>query len=485
MPKFHSLLAYIVTLIIFCHTQLWAATQPQGMDVYGSVTPPKTLDATENKAGGQVNNNGFQTFQVSPPPGNVPAASPPFVQPSTGSPTPQTQGDIGGGTSIRQSIVPRPQTPALVPQGSVMQGDIGQPTPAQLEEMQELYAKGTQSFAQGNYKEALEIWNKLAKEGHAPSMIALGLVYDNGHAAAHIPENTKEALALFRKAADLGHIDGMYHLGRMLVHGRGDAQGKKYPETAAQWFRKAADLGQHDAQYALGVLYESGQGVVRNAKHAVSWYSLAAAGQNVPAQARLGHFYRVGKAVPKNLERAALLLYGATMGGNAAARQELYGMAVEQYGEKKLPPVTLFGLDLTAEKGITRSAMRSALSVSDIKPESEDIKRICDMYNLNPKVPGAKQMAACYGVIAPDKSMAEQELGFVIIDYPVNNEKEAEVIKNMVSGRFGPPTAGEKGRGFMWNLGNVIVATQYSPQNKEVGLMYIIPRVYHMTKGKR
>ncbi len=475
MAKFIKILTVCFTIVISFHAQAWSAIKPQGMDVYGTVSPPPGKDAAQNaqsgQQAGQRNDQGFQTYQITPAPKNVKNTSPSLVQPGAVSPAAPATGQ---GASA-------PQSPA----SSATEEEIQKPNVPSDEDMKKTYEQSLQDFANGKYQEAIDTWKKLADSGYAPAMIGLGLMNDNGSPAAKISVNTKEALTWFRKAADLGHRDGMYHLGRMLVHGRGDAQNKKYPETAAEWFRKAADLAQHDAQYALGVLYENGNGVVGNIKHAVSWYSLAAAGQNVPALARLGHFYRVGKGVTKNIGRATLLLYGATMAGNAAARQELYDMALAHFGDKKMPKVTLFGLDLAADKGITRSDMRAALSVSEIPPKTEDIKNICDVYSITPKVPGAKQMAACYGAISPSSNAAEQELGFIMIDYPVKEESEAEIIQNMVAERFGPPTAGEKGQAFVWNMGNVIVATQYSPANKEVGLMYIIPRVYHMTQRKK
>ncbi len=350
-------------------------------------------------------------------------------------------------------------------------------------DMDKTYLQAANSFSQAKYNEAIDTWQRLAAQGHAPSMVALGLLQDRGHSDARIPVNTKDALTWFRKSADLGHRDGMYHLGRMLVHGRGNATGQKHTDTAAVWFRKAADLGQHDAQYALGVLYERGEGVVRSLKDAVAWYSHAAAGQNVTAQARLGHLYHVGEGVPKNISRATLLLYGATMAGNLTAQEELFAMAKEQFPQD-FPKVTLFGADLSADKGVTRATMRSALSVSKVPALREDINFICDVYDLGKVVPGSKEMAICYGSNDAKAHKAEQEIGFIKIDYPAKTAKDAKAIQDMVTQRFGPPIAGEKDLGHLWNLGPVIVATQFEAKNQEVGLMYMIPRVYHTTQSK-
>ncbi len=343
------------------------------------------------------------------------------------------------------------------------------------------YLAAAKAHAQGDYKKAIDIWAALAKEGHVAAMTAMGLIYDRGQG---VLLNSKEAVMWFRLAADGGDKNGMFHLGRMLAQGRG---GRQHFATAATWLQKAAELGQHDAQYLLAVLYERGQGVVQDDSTAAAWYSLAAAGQNIEAGARLGHLYRIGKGVPQNLERATLLLYGATMAGHKGAQEELFALSQEAFKDKGFPKVTLFGADFAAEKGLTRAQMRSALSVSKVKPIREDTSFICDVYDLTGTVPGAHQMAVCYGA-KPEKSSdgtpGHQEMGFLKIDYTAKSPEHAKAIQNMVEKRFGTPAAGEQGQGYLWNLGRVIVATQYIPQKEEVGLMYMIPRVYHTTQGE-
>ncbi len=331
-----------------------------------------------------------------------------------------------------------------------------------------------QAYNEGKFARAYEIWLKLAKAGDGEAMNYLGMLYDAGKG---VPLNTKEALTWFRKSAEVGYAGGMSNLGRMLEQGRGTA---RHVDTAAAWFRKAADLGQADAQYNLGVLYERGEGVVKNEKYAVTWYSLAAANQQVDAQARLGQLYRQGKGVTKDNAKATLFLYGASMNGHEKAREELFAMAEEKYKDKALPQVTLFGVELSAPQGVTRAKLRSSLAVANINTIREDINYICDVYDLKKSVPGASQMAACYGKLATKPS--EQPLGFLKIDYNVNGQEQADAIQDMVEKRFGPPSAGENESGALWNLGPVIVATQYVPESNQVGLMYMLPKVYHMTQ---
>ena len=58
----------------------------------------------------------------------------------------------------------------------------------------------------------------------------------------------------------------------------------------------------------------------------------------------------------------------------------------------------------------------------------------------------------------------------------------AAQILHMVEERFGPPSAGEGDDARLWNLGSVVVATQYAPTHRQMSLMYMVPGVYHLTR---
>ncbi len=401
------------------------------------------LNIVESKAGSveQVKNNIANTSPAALPQG---AVASPYTGPADHS---------------------TPSVNAIMPPASTTASQAPKTNPKQ---------EAMNAYNQGKFARAHTLWLALAKGGDGESMNNLGMLYDGGKG---VPLDSKEALMWFRKSAEAGYAGGMSNLGRMLEQGRGTT---RHVDTAAAWFRKAADLGQSDAQYNLGVLYERGEGVIKNDKHAASWYSLAAANGQIEAQARLGHLYRVGNGVEKDKAKATLLLYGASMNGHAKAKAELFAMAEEQYRHKGLPRVNVFGSELSDPKGVKRASMRSALAVSKVKAIREDMAYICDVYDLQNNVPGASQMAACYGTMAT--SQAEQPLGFLKIDYVVHDKEQAKAIQKMVESRFGPPSSAEGEYGALWNLGRVIVATQYVPESKEVGLMYMLPSVYHMTQ---
>jgi hypothetical protein len=112
-------------------------------------------------------------------------------------------------------------------------------------------------------------------------------------------------------------------------------------------------------------------------------------------------------------------------------------------------------------------------------PLREDDKYSCDSYRVTAIVSGASELAACYGPPKADKSVP---LGFIKVDYPAPDMAYVQKIRAMVAKRFGPPTASEGANSLLWNLGTVIVATQYAPALRQLALMYMVPKVYHLAR---
>lgn len=319
------------------------------------------------------------------------------------------------------------------------------------------------AFAAGDMATARGIWELLAEQGDGQAMNNLGVLYDQGQG---VEPDVGRALHWFARAADAGNASGMSNYGRMLEQGRGM---EANPAEAARWFDLAARKGQPEAQYNLGFLYEHGRGVPRDDAAAAAWYSRAAAQRQREALGRLGHFYRVGRGVAANPQRATLLLYAAAMEGLPQAVEELRLMA-----GKGQPPAVLFGQKLDAT---TRADMRSALHKAGATVRSEDNGKICDTYDAARVVPGATEIAACYG------RGADAPLAFIKIDYPAPDRARADAILQMAEGRFGQPSAGEGEDSRLWNLGTTLVATQYTPTHSQMSLMYMVPAVYHQTRG--
>ena len=325
-------------------------------------------------------------------------------------------------------------------------------------------AQANEAYQKGDFAQARAIWQHLADGGDGQSMNNLGVLYDLG---LGVEPDEGRALHWFAQSAAAGHPSGMSNYGRMLEQGRGI---EANPHEAARWFDLAARQGQPEAQYNLGLMYESGHGVSRDYKAAAAWYSRAAAQQQIDALARLGHLYRAGEGVEKNAARATLLLYAAAMRGSVHAMKELEAMA--EASEVRHGAV-LFGQRLDTAN---RTAMRDTLSRAGMQPSRQDDAYICDLYIPGDLVPGARQMALCYGPGRP------APLGFVELEYAAPHKDTAQSIMRMVSERFGPPSAGEGDDGHIWNLGTVIVATRYNPAQQTVSLMYMVPAIYHLTR---
>lgn len=324
--------------------------------------------------------------------------------------------------------------------------------------------EATKAYAAGDYRLAERLWRELADEGDGQAMNNLGVLYDLGQG---VEMDMGRALHWFAESAKTGNPSGMSNYGRMMEQGRGIAPN---PEEAARWFDLAARKGQAEAQYNLGILYELGRGVPKDVRAAAAWYSRAAAQQQTEAMFRLGHCYRVGQGVEKNSSRAVLLFYAAAMNGDSNAMRALEDMAREGGPH---PDAVLFGQRLDSTD---RTAMREALHRFGVKVVREDDAHICDQYEAGRAAPGARRMALCYG---PGNSGA---LGFLELDYDAPNNKVGNALIKMVTERFGPASAGEGEDAHLWNLGSVIVATRYEPTRSLMSLMYMVPRVYHLTR---
>lgn len=310
---------------------------------------------------------------------------------------------------------------------------------------------------------------QLARKGDARAMNRLGLIFDRGLGAE---PDAGRAVYWFARAAAAGDPAGMANYGRMLQQGKGVSPDAR---EAARWLYMAAKQGQREAQYNLGLMYERGHGVPKDDKAAAAWYSRAAAQDQPEALARLGHFFRTGTGVAKNIPRATLLLYGAAMGGNEDAIRELKELAAEKPAKTQ---AVMFGQRLDATD---RPSMRKALRTAGLRPTRETDGYVCDVYDPAGKVPGAAQVAACYG---PARGETPARLGFLKIDYPASGPEFVQRLNAMMAERFGPAAAGEAGDAKLWNLGDIVIATQYMPDHRQVGLMYMVPEVYHLTQPR-
>ena len=178
-------------------------------------------------------------------------------------------------------------------------------------------ADGVNAYNQGNYAEALRIFNPLADQGIAEAQFNLGVMYAKGTGVA---QDYTKAVKWFRKAAEQGYADAQFNLGVVYANGQGIAQ--DYSE-AAKWYRKAADQGVAFAQLNLGLMYYSGQGVAHDYTEAVKWYRKAGSQGDPLVQNNLGYMYANGRGVARSYTEALKWYRKAADQGDAMAQYNL------------------------------------------------------------------------------------------------------------------------------------------------------------------
>lgn len=105
---------------------------------------------------------------------------------------------------------------------------------------------GVQSWDSGRHADAVAVWQPLAEQGDAQSMLFLAFAYRTG-------------------------------------------RGVERDDVAAyHWYREAALRGMPEAQFQLGLMAELGQGAPADAEEAAYWYGLATEGDFCPSELPAG-----------------------------------------------------------------------------------------------------------------------------------------------------------------------------------------------------
>jgi len=132
--------------------------------------------------------------------------------------------------------------------------------------------------AQGDFDPDRSLLER-AEKGGAEDQYTVGLMRLRGDG---VTQNYVEAMNWFERAARQNHAGAELNLGLLYKNGRGVLQDFS---TAGQWFERAARRGNAEAEYQLGTLYKVGEGVEHDLKQAYAWYNLAAAQGYEPAVA--------------------------------------------------------------------------------------------------------------------------------------------------------------------------------------------------------
>jgi TPR repeat protein len=132
------------------------------------------------------------------------------------------------------------------------------------------YQKARRAYEVGNFTEALQMLEKLAKDGDSRAQYEVALMYLQGIGTKIDPMmGGKWMLA----SANNGNTTAMVEIG-----GRHEAgvNAEKNPIIAFTWFRRAAIAGDAIGKYKLAMMYETGEGVPEDLPRAYAWYKLSA-----------------------------------------------------------------------------------------------------------------------------------------------------------------------------------------------------------------
>ncbi len=125
------------------------------------------------------------------------------------------------------------------------------------------FSYGWDAFQQGDHATAIEVWTRLAEQGHKSAQINLGYMYDYGQGVA---QNSQRAARWYRAAATQHSAVGQYNLALLI------SEGKTPPlegRDALYWLKKSAAQGYEDAQRELEQTYP-GEALLRTSTHSES-----------------------------------------------------------------------------------------------------------------------------------------------------------------------------------------------------------------------
>lgn len=192
-------------------------------------------------------------------------------------------------------------------------------------------------FEKGD-KTAIPELQKLAKRGHASSIVLMGYLYDQEPKL--IPTNSKYAAQYWAVAAKAGDSAAIYNLGILYLNGRGVPHNV---QTAKELFEVAAGNDVYRAKYILGQLYEA----KKDWSQALNMYSQCLAAQYLPqCKTRYGILsITKTKLLPADAKMVVDQLVEASSSGDLEATYTLARLSAEGIIVNKSPVAMVYYLE--------------------------------------------------------------------------------------------------------------------------------------------
>lgn len=143
------------------------------------------------------------------------------------------------------------------------------------------YQTARRAYEVGRFAEALEILERLAREGDNRAQYEVALMYLQGIGTKVDPGRGGEWML---KAANSGNSTAMVEVGGRFENG---VNAEKNIILAFTWYRRAAIAGDQIGMYKLAMLYESGEGIPQDLPRAYAWYRLSQNAAGVMAADRV------------------------------------------------------------------------------------------------------------------------------------------------------------------------------------------------------
>jgi TPR repeat protein len=160
------------------------------------------------------------------------------------------------------------------------------------------YKLGMKAYSQGNYDEAIAIWQPLADHGYPAAQFNIGMLYQKG---VGVERSLTTANAWFQKAVDRNFAPAQLALGRAYMDGIGVDQNT---DRGLVLMTSAAEQGLAQAQYEVGVVYREGKIVQRDQVRALEYFLLAAEQGDPEAQYHAAFMYGSGYGAPQDFALA-------------------------------------------------------------------------------------------------------------------------------------------------------------------------------------
>lgn len=239
-----------------------------------------------------------------------------------------------------------------------------------------IYTEGLPGYARDEGR-ALQHFLRAADNGYPKAQVTVGRMYAVGKGA---PQDLEKAVIWFRKAANQSDPNGLVRLGLMYDQGQGVA---KNDQLAFELFQKAADKGLPEAAYLLAVAYQKGKGVEADQPKAMLWLRKSADQGHDEAQYALGSAYIRGDGVATDFSQALDWFQRAAKQGHGGAYYGLGNIYSGGFGVERHPTKAAYYFKRAADKGIldAKEKLKSLPQVDWSVRAVETINDLRDLYS--------------------------------------------------------------------------------------------------------